>query len=113
MSDEEINLDEVFGVEHTPDARLTIKASYADLYEGRPWYPSVEYGDGPRVVQYDDPDEGTTTIIESESDLRQRVIDTAVRALEDFRDAFIAQFEKQKKVRAGKKSAPNNKETDK
>jgi hypothetical protein len=106
--EEEIDLDEMFGVQQTPDAKLIVKVSYADLYEGRPWYPAVEYGDGPRVLQYDDPEEGTITVIESEDDLRKRVTETAVRALEESRAAFIAQFDKQKKTRAAKRSAPTN-----
>ena len=91
-----IDIDEVFGVEQTPDARLTVKVSYSALHEGRPWYPHAEYGDGPRIVQYVDDDGDTQTVIESEDDLRSRVIGTAMRALEDTHDRAVAYFANQK-----------------
>lgn len=91
-----VTLDEVFGVEQTPDARLTVKVSYSALHNGRPWYPHAEYGDAPRLVQYVD-DEGTEqTVIESETDLRERVIGTAMRALQDTHDQAVAYFNTQK-----------------
>jgi len=93
---EEINLDEVFGIEQTAEARMTVKVSYSALYQGRPWYPSVEYGDAPRIVQYTDEDGEIQTVIESESDLRDRVIATAMNGLADTHDAAVKYFINQK-----------------
>jgi hypothetical protein len=102
LDPDSVTLDELFGTEQTPDARLTVKVSYSALFEGRPWYPHAEYGDGPRIVQYTDDDDVEQTIIESESDLRGRVIATAINALEETHAAAVAYLTSQKSKKESK-----------
>jgi hypothetical protein len=97
--DEEMTADEFFGVEQTDSARMEVKISYSALYQGRPYYPEVRYGDGPRIADIAAGEDQITIVVESESDLRDRVITTAMQMMREWEAAFLSSLTNKKETK--------------
>ena len=79
--EEGMSMDELFGTEQTDQARLEVTISYSAMANGRPFYPKAVYGDGPRVaIIPGEEGEEPTIYVETEADLRYRVINAALQA---------------------------------
>lgn len=89
-SQQEIDLDAAFGVQQTPESRMMLRLAHQGIIAGHPWYHTAQFADSPRMLIITDPEGGETTIVEDEDMLRERIIGTNIRLLEEAAEAYRA-----------------------
>lgn len=88
--EEVMDLDTLFGTEQTDQARLEVTISYSAMHNGKPLYPKATYGDAPRVaVIPGEEGEEPSIYVETDADLRFRVINSALQAAAESHQALV------------------------